>query len=66
MGFLTDAELQHMTELKQPAAQIRWLRKFGIRHTVGALGHPRVTWEAVNGIERPRTVPNFAAARQVG
>lgn len=60
--FLTEAELEYMTERKQPAAQIRWLQKSGIRHFVGALGNPRVTWAAVNGADKPpRATPNFAA-----
>jgi hypothetical protein len=64
--FLTQPEVEYMTQLKQPAAQVRWLRKFGIRHLVGALGNPRVTWEAVNGSERPKTGPNFAALKKAG
>jgi Domain of unknown function (DUF4224) len=66
VSFLTDAELEHLTELKQPAAQIRWLQKWRIRHTVGAHGHPRVTWDAVNGSEKPRSHPNFAALDKAG
>jgi Domain of unknown function (DUF4224) len=64
--FLTQTDLEYMTQLKQPAAQVRWLRKFGIRHLVGALGHPRVTWDAVNGAEKPRSAPNFAALKKAG
>jgi Domain of unknown function (DUF4224) len=62
--FLTDAELEYMTGYKQPAAQIRWLQKWRIRHVVNALGYPRVTRAAVEGTakaepERRRTEPNF-------
>ncbi len=66
MSFLTDAEVEFMTERKQAAAQIRWLQKWRIRHTVGASGRPRVTWEAVNGSEKPKAFPNFAALRKAG
>jgi prophage regulatory protein len=64
--FLTDAELEFMTGYKQPAAQIRWLQRWGIRHVVNAFGYPRVTRAAVEGTEetglqRPRATPNFEA-----
>lgn len=59
--FLTDAELEHMSGLRQPAAQIRWLQKWKIRHTVSATGRPRVTRAAVEGSERLPTGPNFQA-----
>jgi hypothetical protein len=63
--FLTDAELEYMTGYKQPAAQIRWLQKWRIRHVVNAMGQPRVTRAAVEGTqqrepERSRTEPNWA------
>jgi hypothetical protein len=55
-----------MSGYKQPAAQIRWLRKWRIRHVVNALGYPRVTRAAVEGTtkaepERPRARSNFYA-----
>jgi Domain of unknown function (DUF4224) len=64
--FLTDAELEYMSGYKQPAAQIRWLQKWRIRHVVNALGYPRVTRAAVEGTtkmepERRLTEPNWAA-----
>jgi hypothetical protein len=64
--FLTDAELEFMSGYKQPAAQIRWLQKWRIRHVVNAAGYPRVTRAAVEGTEktgpeRPRATPNFEA-----
>jgi Domain of unknown function (DUF4224) len=64
--FLTDSELEYMSGYKQPAAQIRWLQKWRVRHLVNALGHPRVTRSAVEGTtkiesEKPRTEPNWAA-----
>jgi hypothetical protein len=64
--FLTDAELEYMSGYKQPAAQIRWLQRWRIRHVVNAAGYPRVTRAAVEGTmktepERPRARPNFEA-----
>lgn len=64
--FLTEAEIEFMTGYTQPAAQIRWLQKWRIRHVVNAIGYPRVTRAAVEGTtktepERPRTRPNFEA-----
>jgi hypothetical protein len=64
--FLTDAELEFMSGYKQPAAQIRWLRKWRVRHVVNAFGYPRVTRSAVEGTaktapERPRATLNFEA-----
>jgi hypothetical protein len=64
--FLTDSGLEYMSGYKQPAAQIRWLQKWRVRHLVNALGHPRVTRSAVEGTtksepKRPRTEPNWAA-----
>jgi hypothetical protein len=64
--FLTDAEIEFMTGYTQPAAQIRWLQKWQIRHVVNASGYPRVTRSAVEGTrkaepERHRSEPNWAA-----
>jgi hypothetical protein len=64
--FLTEAELEFMSGYEQPAAQIRWLQKWRIRHVVNAAGYPRVTRAAVEGTEkagpsRPRATPNFEA-----
>ncbi len=64
--FLSDSDIEFMTGYKQPAAQIRWLQKWRIRHAVAANGRPRVTREAVNGAERPKAAPNFAALRREG
>jgi hypothetical protein len=66
--FLTDAELEFYTGYSQPAAQIRFLQKWRVRHVVNALGRPRVTRAAVEGMaatkpERPRTEPNFEAIK---
>jgi hypothetical protein len=67
--FLTDAELEFMSGYKQPAAQIRWLQRWQIRHVVNAAGYPRVTRAAVEGTEkagpqRPRATPNFEALKK--
>jgi hypothetical protein len=48
VSFLTDSEIEFYTGYKQPAAQIRFLRKNGIRHVVTGTNKVRVTWEAVN------------------
>jgi len=68
--FLTDAELEFMTGYKQPAAQIRWLQRWRIRHVVNAFDYPRVTRAAVEGTEktgpqRPRATPNFGALNKL-
>ena len=66
MSFLTDSEVEFYTGYKQPAAQIRFLQKWRVRHVVNGIGRPRVTWEAVNGSEKPRVSPNFAAVHKAG
>ena len=66
MSFLTDDELTYYTGYKQAAAQVRFLQRWQVRHVVNAIGRPRVTWEAVNGSEKPRVRPNFAALDKAG
>lgn len=66
MSFLTDAELVFYTGYTQPAAQIRFLQKWRVRHVVNGAGLPRVTWAAVNGAEKPRNGPNFEALDKAG
>ena len=66
--FLTADELADYTGLTQPAAQARWLDRYGIHHTRRADGQVRVTWAAVNRTAddtsaRPRRRPNFDALR---
>jgi len=41
--FLTDEEMIEMTGYRQPAAQIRFLQKWRIRHVVSRNGRPKVT-----------------------
>lgn len=57
MSLLSAADLQAVTGRSQPAAQIRWLRKMGVRHLVNANGRPVVTWAAINGDSRPAPAP---------
>lgn len=60
--FLTAKQLEDLTGLTQGAAQIRWLRKNGIEHTVRVDGKPRVMAE--NMKKRPegtRASPRFEA-----
>lgn len=66
MIFLTDDEMIELTGYRQPAAQIRFLQKWHIRHLVHQNGHPKVTHAAVDGSETPRTAPNFTALKRVG
>lgn len=65
MIFLTDEEMIELTGYRQPAAQIRFLQKWRIRHVVNRNGRPKVTQAAVEGSERPKTSPNFKALHQV-
>lgn len=62
--FLTAAELEQLTGLRQGKAQIRWLQRNRISHFVRADGKPAVTHQAVSGthIEVKRE-PNWAALR---
>jgi Domain of unknown function (DUF4224) len=66
MSFLTEPEVEYYTGYRQSAAQVRFLQKWKVRHVVNGLGRPRVTWDAVNGSEKPRVGPNFAALGKAG
>jgi len=64
--ILTDDELHDLTGLKQGAAQIRWLRKNGIRAFIRADGKPRVLRAYLNREQHSRqnnNEPNFGALR---
>ena len=63
MMFLTAEQLEDLTGRKQPAAQIRWLRRNGVHHFVRADGHPRVLSDALRrrDTEEVRPGPDFAA-----
>lgn len=69
--FLTVEELQVLTGLQQPAAQIRWLVRHGYPHEISAGGKPVVVRSYVEArlggkpAEQPKTRPNFAALRKV-
>jgi hypothetical protein len=62
--FLSAADLVELTGLTQGAAQIRWLRKNGIVHTVRSDGKPRVVPAALLPNQQPAKKPNFEAIRQ--
>lgn len=62
--FLTADELRELTGYTQGAAQIRWLRKNGIQHTVRADGKPRVIPAALSPNQKPLSRgPNYDAVR---
>jgi hypothetical protein len=66
--FLTDEEIQDLTERKRRSAQIRWLQRNGIKHTLSADGHPRVLRShlerILGGSSRPAaTQPNADALK---
>ncbi|MGI2111857.1 DUF4224 domain-containing protein [Shewanella frigidimarina] len=48
MSLLTKDELEQLSGLTQPAAQVKWLKTQGINHFVRNDGRPSVTWEFVN------------------
>lgn len=47
-ALLTPDDLQALTHKRQPAAQIRELRRMGLLPIVRADGTPAITWDAVN------------------
>lgn len=49
--FLSPEELVELTGLVQPAAQVRWLVRNGLRHFVRADGRPVVTRHALEHAE---------------
>jgi hypothetical protein len=68
MSLLTKDELEQLSGLTQPAAQVKWLKTQGINHFVRNDGRPSVTWEFVNNphgsmlTNRGKTAqPNFGA-----
>lgn len=70
MMFLTDQTVQHLTGLKRPSAQIRWLRSRGYPVEVGADGKPKVLEDVVRSrlggkvaTER-RHEPNWSALEE--
>jgi hypothetical protein len=69
--FMTDAELEEMTGLQRPSAQIRWMDRYGIKYVVSAEGRPRVLRSHLERMmdggksagKRPQ--PNFEALKQL-
>jgi hypothetical protein len=62
--FLIPRQLYELTGYTQPAAQIRWLQRNGIRHFVRADGRPVVTKDALQERRAAVTVePTFTALR---
>lgn len=62
--FLSTEDLRELTGYTQGAAQIRWLQKNGIQHTVRADGKPRVIPAALSPTQKPvARGPNFEAVR---
>lgn len=63
--FLTPDELRDLTDLEQPAAQVRWLRDHGWVHEVGASGRPKVSraYYDAKMAGRATEAPESAAAR---
>lgn len=62
--FLEASELLDLTGYRQPAAQVRWLRKNGVTHYVRADGQVRVprSFFAERPIKPVRTAePDYAA-----
>lgn len=65
--FLTPPELETLTGLRRPSAQIRFLRARRIRHIVNRAGHPVVARAWLVGIEADIVTierPNLAALRR--
>lgn len=65
MSLLTKEDLEQLSGLTQPAAQVKWLKSQGINHFVRNDGRPSVTWEFVNNphgsmlTNRKPAQPNF-------
>lgn len=58
--FLSADQLHELTGLTQSAAQVRWLRKNGIRHYIRADGRPSVPADAfTKPAAPPKREPNF-------
>lgn len=55
--FLTPSQLEELTGYRQAAAQVRWLKRNGIRHYVRADGRPVV---ACSALESGAAIPRAA------
>jgi hypothetical protein len=70
-ALLTADDLQELTHKRQPAAQIRELKRMGLQPIVRADGTPAITWEAVNArmqgqAVKPRPQLNLRAFQKAG
>ncbi|MBN8740671.1 MAG: hypothetical protein BGP24_14925 [Lysobacterales bacterium 69-70] len=70
-ALLTPDDLQALTHKRQPAAQIRELRRMGLQPIVRADGTPAITWDAVNArmqgqAAKPRPQLNLRAFQKAG
>lgn len=66
MEWLTEKELEELTESPQPSRQIAWLKNHHVRFFVGLKGHPRVFWCHLKQEEVKRvTGPNLEAVRNL-
>jgi len=66
MEWLTEKELEELTESPQPSKQIEWLKKHRVRFFVGMKGHPRVFWCHLKQEEKQASVrPNLEAVRNL-
>lgn len=57
-GFLSQEDMEYLTELVRPADQRRWLDERGIPYWVSSKGRPKVLWSALE----PRQAERSAAA----
>jgi hypothetical protein len=67
--FLTPEQLEDLTGLTQPAAQLRWLRKNGIEAYERADGKPRVPaaqFKREKPVPGGVSQPDFGALREAG
>lgn len=66
MEWLTEKELEGLTETPQPSKQIEWLKKHHVRFFIGMKGHPRVFWCHLKQEEKFKPAgPNLEAVRNL-
>lgn len=64
---VSDKELYDLSGYMQPARQIKWLRKHGVRFFVSADGHPRVLRSDLEpSSHQRRNLPNYSAIQRKG
>lgn len=65
--FLTDDQLNQLTDLKRPKDQIRWLRANEFKYMIGASGRPKVLRSEVEiqmstcRPDQPSSQPDFSS-----